>query len=130
MNSSKSIDFLNDVSMEVRSSSDSYMKNILDSVRNWNRSVFNMPKIFPESTLVASASNPIRILCAVFSMEKNHANNLNAVRVTWGWKCDGFIAYSTVNSPAAWGMCWFIYFILHINSSWIPSNRSNCFAQP
>jgi ShK domain-like len=38
-----------------------------------------------------------KILCGIYTMEKNHATNVQATRETWGKKCDGFIAFSTVN---------------------------------
>lgn len=38
-----------------------------------------------------------KILCGIYTMEKNHATNVQATRETWGKRCDGFIAFSTIN---------------------------------
>lgn len=37
-----------------------------------------------------------RVLCGIYTMEKNHPGNVQATRETWGKRCDGFIAFSTV----------------------------------
>lgn len=37
-----------------------------------------------------------RVLCGIYTMEKNHAGNVQATRETWGKRCDGFIAFSTM----------------------------------
>lgn len=37
-----------------------------------------------------------RVLCGIYTMEKNHEGNVQATRETWGKRCDGFIAFSTV----------------------------------
>ena len=37
-----------------------------------------------------------KILCGIYTMAKNHDTNVKATRETWGKRCDGFVAYSTV----------------------------------
>ena len=46
----------------------------------------------------------VRIFCALYTMEKNHATNVKAVKETWGKRCDGFVAFSTVSDASlpAW----------------------------
>ena len=33
-------------------------------------------------------------------MEKNHATNVKATKLTWAKKCDGFVAFSTKTDPS------------------------------
>lgn len=41
----------------------------------------------------------VRIFCGLYTMEKNHATNVKAVKETWGKRCDGFVAFSTASDP-------------------------------
>ena len=38
---------------------------------------------------------PVRVLCAIYTMEKNHETNVKATKETWAKKCTGFMAFST-----------------------------------
>lgn len=38
-----------------------------------------------------------RIFCGIYTMESNHKLNVEATRETWAKKCDGFVAFSTVD---------------------------------
>eukprot|EP01041_Mallomonas_annulata_P004115 gene4115-8174_t len=40
-----------------------------------------------------------KIFCGMYTMETKHKTNVRAVRDTWGKRCDGFMAFSTVNDP-------------------------------
>lgn len=40
-----------------------------------------------------------KVLCMVYTMEKNHHTNIRAIRETWGPGCDGFLAFSTKDDP-------------------------------
>ena len=46
-----------------------------------------------------SNGKPLRIFCGIYTMEKNHGTNVEATRSTWAKRCDGFIAFSTVEDP-------------------------------
>lgn len=37
---------------------------------------------------------PPKVFCGLYSYEKNH-NLVEAISQTWGWRCDGFLAFST-----------------------------------
>lgn len=37
------------------------------------------------------------IFCGIYTMEKNHATNIRAMRETWAPHCDGFLAFSTAS---------------------------------
>lgn len=39
----------------------------------------------------------IKILCSVYTYEKNH-ESIRGIAETWGWKCDGFFAASTITT--------------------------------
>ena len=39
------------------------------------------------------------IFCGIYTMEKNHATNIRAMRETWAPHCDGFVAFSTATDP-------------------------------
>ena len=41
----------------------------------------------------------IKIFCGIYTMEKNHETNVKATRETWAKKCDGFVAFSTIEDP-------------------------------
>jgi len=43
---------------------------------------------------------PVKIFCGIYTMEQSHATNAKATRNTWAKKCDGFIAFSTVDDPS------------------------------
>ena len=47
-----------------------------------------------------SENNPPKILCGVYTMEKNHKTEVQATRETWGKRCTGFIAFSTVTDES------------------------------
>ena len=53
-----------------------------------------------ESQNVDSEGKPLRIFCGIYTMEANHRTNTRATRDTWAKKCDGFIAFSTLDDPA------------------------------
>ena len=38
-----------------------------------------------------------KIFCGIYTMESNHKTNVQATRETWGKKCDGFVAFSTID---------------------------------
>ncbi|CAJ1942262.1 unnamed protein product [Cylindrotheca closterium] len=40
-----------------------------------------------------------KILCFTYTMEKNHATSIRAMRETWAPGCDGFLAFSTKSDP-------------------------------
>jgi len=44
-------------------------------------------------------SQPLRVFCGIYTMQKNHDTNMRATRDTWAKKCDGFIAFSTHEDP-------------------------------
>jgi len=48
---------------------------------------------------LTSAVPDVRLFCALYTMEKNHAVNVKAVKETWGKRCDGFVAFSTSSDP-------------------------------
>ena len=41
-----------------------------------------------------------RIFCGIYTMEANHKGNVQATRETWGKRCDGFVAFSTVTDDS------------------------------
>jgi hypothetical protein len=41
-----------------------------------------------------------KILCGIYTMAKNHDTNVKATRETWGKRCDGFVAYSTLTDDS------------------------------
>lgn len=51
-------------------------------------------------TSLDSDGNQLRIFCGIYTMEKNHKTNVEATRTTWAKRCDGFIAFSTVEDTA------------------------------
>jgi ShK domain-like len=53
---------------------------------------------YMDLAVVDSSVPAPKILCGIYTMEKNHATNVQATRETWGKKCDGFIAFSTVDN--------------------------------
>jgi hypothetical protein len=68
-------------------------------VRNEERTsdMSSAPATVTPSDLNAGGSREIphrRILCAVYTHEKNH-DRIEAIVDTWGWRCDGFFAAST-----------------------------------
>lgn len=40
-----------------------------------------------------------KVLCMIYTIEKNHATNIRAMRETWAPGCDGFLAFSTKTDP-------------------------------
>jgi hypothetical protein len=46
---------------------------------------------------LSNRHNKTRILCAVYTTAASH-NRIAAIVDTWGWKCDGFLAASTVTN--------------------------------
>lgn len=36
-----------------------------------------------------------RVLCGLFSIAENHESNIDAIRQTWGQRCDGLLVFST-----------------------------------
>lgn len=48
---------------------------------------------------VDADGKPLRIFCAIYTMESNHDTNVKATRNTWAKRCDGFIAFSTKDDP-------------------------------
>jgi len=49
-------------------------------------------------TLRVSSEAPVRILCMIYTTEKSHAS-VRAARETWGGRCAGFLAFSTIDDP-------------------------------
>lgn len=47
-------------------------------------------------TLATAASPQPKVFCGIYTMEKNHETNVKATKETWAKKCDGFVAFSTV----------------------------------
>eukprot|EP01064_Diplonema_japonicum_P036088 TRINITY_DN8005_c0_g1_i1.p1 TRINITY_DN8005_c0_g1~~TRINITY_DN8005_c0_g1_i1.p1 ORF type:complete len:410 (+),score=75.13 TRINITY_DN8005_c0_g1_i1:1166-2395(+) len=41
-----------------------------------------------------------KVLCMVYTMEKNHVTKVKAQTATWASGCDGFVAMSTVHDPS------------------------------
>jgi glycoprotein-N-acetylgalactosamine 3-beta-galactosyltransferase len=41
----------------------------------------------------------IRLFCGTYTMEANHMGNVQALRRTWGKRCDGWVAFSTKDDP-------------------------------
>ena len=41
-----------------------------------------------------------RIFCGIYTMESSHKENVQATRETWAKKCDGFVAFSTVDDDS------------------------------
>jgi len=48
-------------------------------------------------------SNVPKLFCGIFTTHEKHGN-IRAILSTWGWKCDGFVAFSTKNDPSLNGM--------------------------
>eukprot|EP00605_Chrysophyceae_sp_TOSAG23-4_P002456 GSChrysophyteH1.ASY1.ANO1.2715.1 assembled CDS len=46
------------------------------------------------------AEGDATIFCGIYTMESAHESNVKATRETWAKKCDGFIAFSTVDDPS------------------------------
>lgn len=44
-----------------------------------------------------SDGSPLRIFCGIYTMQLSHDNNVKATRNTWAKRCDGFIAFSTID---------------------------------
>lgn len=42
----------------------------------------------------------VTVLCAIFTMESNHATKVRAITDTWGRKCTQFLAFSTVDDAS------------------------------
>lgn len=41
-----------------------------------------------------------RVFCGTYTYEKNHESNVRIMKQTWTKKCDGWLAFSTVDDPA------------------------------
>ena len=39
-----------------------------------------------------------KIFCGIYTYEKNH-DMIKTITETWGWRCDGFLAFSTLTEP-------------------------------
>ena len=50
-----------------------------------------------QSRRLLAPSNPSRILCIVHTEEERHSQ-IEAIAETWGWRCDGFFAASTLTN--------------------------------
>ena len=57
----------------------------------------HLPSVSDKDLHLDSAGKPLRIFCGIYTMEANHNTNVKATRNTWAKKCDGFIAFSTVD---------------------------------
>lgn len=51
------------------------------------------------TALSTRSSRPPKVLCAIYTYDKNHPR-LEAISRIWGWKCDGFFAASTLTDPS------------------------------
>ena len=58
-------------------------------------------KLLARIPIAAPVTAPdVRIFCGLYTMEKNHATNVRAVKETWGKRCDGFVAFSTASDAS------------------------------
>lgn len=87
-----------------RRAQEEYQQGLLPDVPGSNPCALNG---LPHGLLLAriSIADPVtapdvRVFCALYTMEKNHGTNVKAVKETWGKRCDGFVAFSTVSDPA------------------------------
>ena len=86
-----------------RLAQEQYAKGLLPDTPGSNPCALNgLPhgKLLARVPVAAPVTAPdVRVFCALYTMEKNHATNVKAVRDTWGKRCDGFLAFSTVTDP-------------------------------
>ena len=52
-----------------------------------------------------------KIFCGIYTMAKNHPTEVKSTKETWAKKCDGFIAFSTVDDP---NIPRFVYVCVHL----------------
>jgi len=58
-----------------------------------------LQKIRIDNATVASSKPPLRLFCGMYTYSHNR-DNARAAALTWGHKCDGFLAFSTETIPS------------------------------
>lgn len=59
-----------------------------------NRYILDKIEVNKEFSYKKTPKNHVKIFCAIYTYHKSHENKLKATYMTWGKKCDGFMAFS------------------------------------
>ena len=63
---------------------------------------------------IGSNDKPFTIFCGIYTHAPQHDTAVAAIIHTWGWKCDGFVAFSTVTDEKYAGIALYVVLLIFL----------------